>query len=536
MSQCFNRNKKKFSCGSKVSSDCTSYEGWLPDWSDLKGEDCVSVAEVLEEQYRTLDKILTAIDTSSLGRICVDYPVADKKKITVAMALTAFESLLCTNKYGYRAAVFVNEEMSRTLDANAKPGFKGSPVTYTVRSGKYVSAISQEDANNLAVMDLDNNAQDYANLHGTVEPVIYYNEERSKDFARNDCPGNEPCGVVTYTVEAGKYSSSISVEEANKLADQEIEREGQKNANIQGLCKTVYYNQTISKTFYKKGCPEGTDDADGYLFTVKTGEFKSTISQFDADMQAKNHLEEQGQAYADLHGTCTTYYLNDKQSGYFHRDDCGVGFTGKGKIYNVNEGEVKSFVSKEDANAKAIVLLHERGEELVYLEGECIEKFWNIRKQVTPLGTAQIVVENTTQDGEYTEFTVKPMEDFAVDYVTVNGNKVDLSYYLGNGDCSGSFKTTKDSTIKAYIKSDIKFDVSVVASPVDGGVVAISGDKSEFDAGENCIVEAEANNGFYFGGWYHNGLLMSQSEDYAFVVNRSNAGEYKALFFKEEAE
>lgn len=533
MSQCFNRNKKKFSCGSKVSSDCTSYEGWLPDWSDLKGEDCVSVAEVLEEQYRVLDRILTAIDTSSLGRICVNYPVSDKKKITVAMALTAFESLLCQNKYGNRASVFVNDEMSRTVSATAKPGFTGTPVTYTVRSGKYVSAISKDDANNLAIMDLDENAQDYANLHGEVKPVVYYNERRSRDFVRDDCPGGEPCGSVAYVVEAGTYSSSISVDEANKLADQEIAREGQKNANIQGQCKVVYYNQTISKTFYKKGCPDGMDDADGYLFTVKTGEFKSTVSQFDADMQAKEHLEKQGQAYADLHGTCTPYFLNEKQSAYFQRDDCGTGFTGKPKIYNVNAGEVRSFVSQEDANDKAVMLLHKRGDELIYVEGECIEKFWNIRKQVIPSGTAEIVVDNTVQDGEFAQFTVKPMEDFAVDYVTVNGNRIELATY-GKDDVVGEFKATKDSTIKAYIMSKAEFGISVVASPEEGGIVSLSNEKPEYAAGENCIIEAQSNAGYGFYGWYHNGVLVSQSLSYAFVVNRSTAGEYKAVFGKED--
>lgn len=533
MSQCFNRNKKKFSCGSKVSSDCTSYEGWLPDWSELKGEDCVSVAEVLEEQYRTLDKILTAIDVSSLGRVCVNYPVSDKKKITVAMALTAFESLLCQNKNSGRASVYTNVEMSRTAIASAAPGYEGTAVTYTVRGGKYVSAISQEDANNMAVMDLDENTQDYANLHGEVRPVVYYNEERSKDFVRDDCPGGEPCGSVAYTVESGKYTSSISVDEANKLADREIEKEGQKNANIQGKCKTVYYNQAISKTFYKKGCPDGQDDAEGYLFEVKTGEFKSTVSQFDADVKAKKHLEEQGQAYADLYGTCTTYFLNEKQSDYFKRDDCGEGFTGKAKIYNVQPGVIKSFISQEDANNKALALLHETANEQVQYEGECVAKYWSIRKQVIPSGTAEIVVDNTVQDGEYVNFTIKPMEDFAVEYATVNGSRIDLADY-GDGNPFGEFKATKDSTIKVYMMSKAEFEVSVVASPEDGGIVDIKNDKPKFDAGENCIIEAQPASGYVFFGWYHNGVLVSQSKDYAFVVSRATSGEYRAVFGKED--
>lgn len=535
MSQCFNRNKKKFNCGTKVSSDCTSYEGWLPDWSYLKGEDCVSVAEVLEEQYRVLDQIKTAIDTSSLGRMCVNYPVSDKSKITVAMALTAFESLLCKNKYGDRANVFVNKEMSRTVSAKAPSGFKGSDVTYTVRSGKYVSSISQDDADNLAVMDLDENAQDYANLHGEVTPVVYYNDERSKDFVRNDCPGGEPCGSVTYTVPAGKYSSSISVNEANKLADQEIEKEGQKNANIQGLCKKVYYNQAILKTFYKSECPEGTADPEGYEYAVKTGQFKSTISQLDADLQAKKYLEEQGQAYADMHCECKPYFLNEKQSAYFHKSDCGVGFTGRAKIYNIEAGEVRSFISQEDANSEALSLLYQKGKRLVELEGECIEKYWNIRTQVVPSGTATVTVDNTTQDGEYTEFVVDPLDDFAVDYVTVNGVEIDLSESDSKeGRFMGSFLTKKDSTIKVYVVAKADFDISVTASSVEGGEIEILNNKPKFEAGESCIIEADPNEGYEFLGWYFNGVLVSQSMNYAFIVGRTTAGEYKAVFKEEE--
>lgn len=528
MTRCFNRNKKKFNCGTKVSSDCTSYEGWLPDWSDLKGEDCVSVAEVLEEQYQLLDKILHSIDVSDLGRSCVDYPVSDRSKLTVAMVLTALESRFCSLGNS-RTVVYSNDEMSRSAKANAGAGYEGEEVTYTVRAGMHVSGISKEDANNLALADLDKNTQDYANKNGSVTPIVYYNEERSVSFVRNDCPGGEPCGDVVYTVPAGKYTSTISVQQANILADGEIQREGQKNANLYGKCKVVYYNQAISKLFFKSDCEEGKADEDGYLFEVQTGAFKSTVSQFDADTKAKEHLEEFGQKYADLYGTCKTYYLNDKVSDYFERKDCGEGYTGKSKIYNIEAGKVRSFLSKDDANTMAKKLLYDKGSELIRLEGECVPKYWGIKAVAVPSGTATIKVDAKAQDGEYIMFDVEPIEDFAIDYVTVNGVQVQLA----NGT-RGSFKVKKDSTIKVYTKADNTFDISVSSSPEEGGFVMIKSDKTEFDAGENCIIEAEPADGYLYYGWYHNGVQVSQSLVYAFVVGRQTAGEYIAVFRKED--
>lgn len=50
---------------------------------------------------------------------------------------------------------------------NCSPGFNGSTVTYNVPAGRYTSIISQADADQKAVNDVNTNGQNYANTNGT---------------------------------------------------------------------------------------------------------------------------------------------------------------------------------------------------------------------------------------------------------------------------------------------------------------------------------------------------------------------------------
>ena len=42
-------NNRKYSCGEKISSICTMYEGELPNWSELNEEICATIEETTEE-------------------------------------------------------------------------------------------------------------------------------------------------------------------------------------------------------------------------------------------------------------------------------------------------------------------------------------------------------------------------------------------------------------------------------------------------------------------------------------------------------
>ncbi len=66
------------------------------------------------------------------------------------------------------ASIYYNNQMSATaMKCDCGIGYNGSTVTYTVSSKKYSSTISQADADNKALADINNNKQAWANSNGT---------------------------------------------------------------------------------------------------------------------------------------------------------------------------------------------------------------------------------------------------------------------------------------------------------------------------------------------------------------------------------
>lgn len=113
-------------------------------------------------------------------------------------------------------------------------GISGASYIYTVPAGKYISAISQADADWQAQKDVDTYSQVQANLKGDC--VYYYNIVKTGTFTRNNCGTCYTGSSVTYTVVAGKYGSSVSQAAANQLAQDEVNANGQAYANANGTC------------------------------------------------------------------------------------------------------------------------------------------------------------------------------------------------------------------------------------------------------------------------------------------------------------
>jgi len=67
---------------------------------------------------------------------------------------------------------------------------------------------------------------------------LNYNTEQSGIFTRNNCGAGYVGSQVTYTVPANKYSSTISVDDANLKAQSEISTNGQNYANANGTCSS----------------------------------------------------------------------------------------------------------------------------------------------------------------------------------------------------------------------------------------------------------------------------------------------------------
>ena len=259
---------------------------------------------------------------------------------------------------------------------------EGSLVTMTVEAGQLSSSISQEDADRKAEAELNAKGQDYANSHGTCNTIKWYNDRKSKMFQKTDCEVTEVGSMVEYVVEAGRFSSSVSKEDANQKALEALEAEGPGYANEHGTCETnLWYNVEKSKVFYKNDCEDGFIGAP-YTYTVEAGKYTSDVSQEDADQKALDDIEKNGQDQANLNGECVTdpNYFVGKASARVQKNDCDAE-SQTGSFVDLTEkdlaGYPDAFVSRESqeaANALAQAAMEEQKQDLANKKGTCIDK------------------------------------------------------------------------------------------------------------------------------------------------------------------
>lgn len=252
---------------------------------------------------------------------------------------------------------------------------KGEELEYVVEAGKYTSVISQSDADDKAMKDIEQNGQNWVNEHGRCITILWYNVKKSKSFRKNDCdPDTEEGSLVTMTIEAGQFSSTISQEDADRKAEAELNAKGQDYANSHGTCNTIkWYNDRKSKMFQKTDC-EVTEVGSMVEYVVEAGRFSSSVSKEDANQKALDALEAEGPGYANEHGTCeTNLWYNVEKSKVFYKNDCEDGFIGAPYTYTVEAGKYTSDVSQEDADKKALDDIERNGQEQANLDGECIE-------------------------------------------------------------------------------------------------------------------------------------------------------------------
>lgn len=251
---------------------------------------------------------------------------------------------------------------------------KGEELEYVVEAGKYTSIISQSDADDKAMKDIEQNGQNWVNEHGRCITILWYNVKKSKSFRKNDCdPDTEEGSLVTMTIEAGQFSSTISQEDADRKAEAELDAKGQDHANSYGTCNTIkWYNDRKSKMFQKTDC-EVTEVGSMVEYVVEAGRFSSSVSKEDANQKALDALEAEGPGYANEHGTCeTNLWYNVEKSKVFYKNDCEDGFIGAPYTYTVEAGKYTSDVSQEDADQKALDDIEKNGQDQANLNGECV--------------------------------------------------------------------------------------------------------------------------------------------------------------------
>ena len=79
----------------------------------------------------------------------------------------------------------------------------------------------------------------YAGEPMNCDASIFYNAEKSGTYYKNDCSPGYYGSAVTYTVLAGKYSSTVSQSAANSLATSDKSANGPNYANSVGTCNQI---------------------------------------------------------------------------------------------------------------------------------------------------------------------------------------------------------------------------------------------------------------------------------------------------------
>ena len=290
------------------------------------------------------------------GSVSEEYTLVHEKK----------EQVVYRNKR--QSALFTKEGCNSETE-------KGEELEYVVEAGKYTSIISQSDADDKAMKDIEQNGQNWVNEHGRCITILWYNVKKSKSFRKNDCdPDTEEGSLVTMTIVAGQFSSTISQEDADRKAEAELNAKGQDYANSHGTCNTIkWYNDRKSKMFQKTDC-EVTEVGSMVEYVVEAGRFSSSVSKEDANQKALDALEAEGPGYANEHGTCeTNLWYNVEKSKVFYKNDCEDGFIGAPYTYTVEAGKYTSDVSQEDADKKALDDIEKNGQGQANLNGECVE-------------------------------------------------------------------------------------------------------------------------------------------------------------------
>ena len=286
-------------------------------------------------------------------------------------------------------AIFYNVQTSATATKNdCGTGYTGSVATYSVAAKKYSSTVSQIDADNMATTDLNVNKQAYANTNGTCTAISqtgppFFNKQISATATKNDCGTGYTGSTVTYTIAAGKYTSTQTQLRADNKALDDLNLNKQAYANANGTCIPIaqtgppFYNKQISVTVTKNDCGVGYTGS-SVTYTIAAGKYSSTQTQLRADNKALDDLNLNKQTYANANGTCTAIalagppYYNAQISVTVTKNDCGSGYTGSSVTYTVAAGKYTSTQTQLRANNKALDDLNLNKQAYANANGTCI--------------------------------------------------------------------------------------------------------------------------------------------------------------------
>jgi YD repeat-containing protein len=180
------------------------------------------------------------------------------------------------------------------------------------------------------IRDEDRNIQKKWNYQYQVapngSPTIYQNAPKSQAYKKKNCGGDSTGSSYTYVVPAGTYSSPISQAYVDSLAQADVVANGQNEANANGSCTMLFYNNPIIQTFTRDSCPAGYTPSQ-VKYYVNPGKYTSLISQAYVDSLAQNEVNTKGQAYADSVGKCVPPVPENVNYGNTTTDQMTITFT-----------------------------------------------------------------------------------------------------------------------------------------------------------------------------------------------------------------
>lgn len=199
-------------------------------------------------------------------------------------------------------ALFYNDEQKAS--AVCPTGTTGRSITITVPSGTVASAVSVGDANSIAYSQAKADAENQLNCQNLPSRFLNRRVSATANCTTADnapAPDGEP---VTIYIDAGTYSSAISVDDA----DQQARLAAQALADAQIQC--VWWNRAVS---YTAICPAPSDLEAKVDIAAHT--ISSTISQSDADEIARLQI-----ARVRAMQQCEGTVLNEEQVVPLTRD------------------------------------------------------------------------------------------------------------------------------------------------------------------------------------------------------------------------
>ena len=158
---------------------------------------------------------------------------------------------------------------------------------------------------------------------------------------------------------------------------------------------TVYSNAVQSGTYTRNNCGTGYQPGTA-TYTVPAGTYTSSINQADADQQAKNDVNLNGQNYANINGSCTLIYYNVADSQNFTRNNCLPGYTPSTVNYKVPAGTYSSIVSQAAANQLAANDITANGQNYANTNGACTTTQVQKYGDLVLTGTTATVTFTTT--------------------------------------------------------------------------------------------------------------------------------------------